>query len=566
MNIDSITKRVSTRIGHKIIAAVGLVVTIALLALGAYYTSSQEKSILEQNERTMRALTNSVIQGLQTMMLAGYADIARNFADRLEEVPDVVEFRILRIDGSQAFLDNQTIDNVNTRRGDEEFLPRETEEVNLVLSSDHPELKKAIQSQEIIPYYETSSDGVRHLTFLAPIENQKDCYKCHGRSNPVRGVLKLTTSLAAVQTNIKSTMIRSMIVIAAAITGIILLTGLLIRHTVVSPIHSVTRAMVRAADGDLTQQIPVIGNDELSQMADSFNHMTKQLLQTYTGLQNEQDKLSTIILSAREGIVVTDYSGNVVLINPAAETLLGKSTEQIIEEGFVNILDDPEGLQALLDRSPEIKEPETVRYNEFVLSIHAATIRSPQGNPIGSAALLRDITEEKRLEERLRRLSTTDGLTGLYNRRHLDETLAVEVERSRRYNNPLSILMFDVDHFKRFNDDYGHDQGDRVLRALALAMQDLLRKVDVPCRYGGEEFLAILPGTALAGAQIVAERLRSIIEEMEVDGLHVTISIGVAALPEIAVDDANSFIEAADQALYAAKRAGRNQVVAAHKA
>jgi len=565
MTADTAPKYLFAHIGHKIIAAVGIVVTISLLALGSYYITNQERNILLQNERTMKALTNSVIQGLQTMMLAGYADIARNFADRLEEVPDVVDFRILRLDGTQAFLDNKTIDDVNARRGDEEFLPRDDESINLVLKSDHENLISAIVEKSINQYYETSSAGEKYLTFLAPIENQEDCFKCHGRSKPVRGVLKLTTSLASVQESISTTITQSVIVISVAIIGIILLTGLLIRRTVVTPINTVTSAMARAAEGDLTQSIPVLGKDELSQMAVSFNHMTKQLLQTYTGLQNEQDKLSTIILSAREGIVVTDYTGNVVLINPAAEHLLGKNARQITEEGFLNIIDDPEGLRTLLDRSPEIKEAETIRYNNLVLSIHASTIRSPQGNPIGSAALLRDITEEKRLEERLRRLSTTDGLTGLFNRRHLDETLATEVERSQRYNTPLAILMFDVDHFKRFNDDYGHDQGDRVLQALALSMQDLLRKVDVPCRYGGEEFLAILPGTSLAGSQIVAERLRALIEEMEVDGLHVTISIGVAALPELTVESSENFIELADQALYAAKRAGRNQVVAAHK-
>jgi diguanylate cyclase (GGDEF)-like protein/PAS domain S-box-containing protein len=331
------------------------------------------------------------------------------------------------------------------------------------------------------------------------------------------------------------------------------------------PIDTVTRAMVRAADGDLTQTVPVMGRDELSQMAFSFNHMTEQLMQTYTGLRNEQDKLATIILSAQEGIVVTDNEGKVVLMNPSAETLVGKSMKQVVEEGFLDLLDDRDGLHSLLERDPQIKEPETVHFNGRVLSIYAATIRTPHGSVIGSAALIRDITEEKRLEERLRRLSTTDGLTGLFNRRHLDESLALELERARRYNAPLSIVMFDVDHFKRFNDEHGHDQGDRVLQAIAQQLQEHSRKVDIPCRYGGEEFLAILPGTAQAGAIIVAERLRQSVEQMEVDGLTVTISIGVATVPEIDTDTPDVLIEAADGALYRAKRAGRNQVVTAHR-
>ncbi len=552
-------------IGHKIIAVVGIIVTLSLVALGMFYANKEEQNILAQNERTMTKLTESVIQGLQSVMLAGYADIARGFAARLEQVPDVTDFRILRVTGQQAFLDNSTIEDVNARRGDEEFLPRDDETSSQVLPGDHPELNKTLTDQATTTYYETSSSGERFLTFLAPIVNDEGCHKCHGKDQPLRGVLKLTTSLAAVQEDIHKSLIQSTMVVGLAILGTLLLTGLLIRRAVVNPIDRVTRAMVRAADGDLTQTVPVMGRDELSQMAFSFNHMTRQLMQTYTGLRNEQDKLATIILSAREGIVVTDSDGKVVLMNPAAELLLGKSMRELVDKGFMSLIDDTSGLKNLLERDPSIKEPETVHFNQRVLSVYAATIRTPQGGVVGSAALIRDITEEKRLEERLRRLSTTDGLTGLFNRRHLDETLTTELERALRYNAPLSIMMFDVDHFKRFNDEHGHDQGDRVLQAIAQSLQEHVRKVDVPCRYGGEEFLAILPGTNQAGAIIVSERLRHAIEQMEVDGLNVTISIGVASVPELDVRSSATLVEAADSALYRAKRAGRNQVIAAHK-
>lgn len=552
-------------IGHKIIAVVGIVVTLSLMAMGMFYIRQQEESILAQNERTMTKLTESVINGLQAVMLAGYADIARSFADRLEQVPDVTDFRILRTSGQQAFLDNTTIEEVNRRRGDEEFLPRDDEVMEQVLPGDHPEMQKVLATRVTVPYYETRSDGERFLTFLAPIKNDEGCHKCHGKDQPLRGVLKLTTSLSAVQEDIRRTWMQSTIVIGAAIFCTLLLTGLIIRGAVVRPIDRVTRAMVRAADGDLTQTVPVMGRDELSQMAFSFNHMTRQLMQTYTGLRNEQDKLATIILSAREGIVVTDNEGKVVLMNPAAEALLGKSMHQVVSEGFLNLIDDAEGLRTLLERDAEIKESETIHYKGRVLSIYAATIRTHQGGTVGSAALIRDITEEKRLEDRLRRLSTTDGLTGLFNRRHLDETLATEMERALRYNSPLSIMMFDVDHFKRFNDEHGHDQGDRMLQALAQSLQEHVRKVDMPCRYGGEEFLAILPGTDQAGAIIVAERLRHSIEQMTVDGLRVTISVGVATIPALDVRRPELLIEAADRALYRAKRAGRNQVIAAQR-
>ena len=170
------------------------------------------------------------------------------------------------------------------------------------------------------------------------------------------------------------------------------------------------------------------------------------------------------------------------------------------------------------------------------------------------------MTEEKRLEDELRRLSTTDGLTGLFNRRHMDSVLDVEFSRASRTGAPLAVMMFDIDHFKKFNDTHGHEQGDRVLKAVARGFAETLRKHDMAFRYGGEEFIAILPETPLEGAAALAERLRKEIEGGEVDGLRVTISIGVAAYPEIPAATGEALVDAADQALYVSKEGGRNRV------
>ena len=129
-----------------------------------------------------------------------------------------------------------------------------------------------------------------------------------------------------------------------------------------------------------------------------------------------------------------------------------------------------------------------------------------------------------------------------------------------RTHEPLSVLMFDVDHFKKFNDTHGHDQGDRVLQTVARLFHDHLRRHDIACRYGGEEFLGILPATPSSGAMAVAERIRRAIESAEVDGLRVTVSIGVACVPEMAAGTPSEMVELADAALYEAKRSGRNQV------
>lgn len=172
--------------------------------------------------------------------------------------------------------------------------------------------------------------------------------------------------------------------------------------------------------------------------------------------------------------------------------------------------------------------------------------------------------------QELTRLSALDGLTAIANRRHFDETIAKEWRRLSRQGRPLSVLLCDVDHFKQFNDGYGHQVGDECLKAVARTLQSVLRRpADLVARYGGEEFAAILPDTDLAGAARVAESMRAAVEGLRITHRFtstggVTISVGVASVTPINGDrDPATLIKRADTALYAAKQSGRNRCVAA---
>jgi two-component system, cell cycle response regulator len=170
----------------------------------------------------------------------------------------------------------------------------------------------------------------------------------------------------------------------------------------------------------------------------------------------------------------------------------------------------------------------------------------------------------KKSNELLTELSNTDPLTGLSNRRHFTEALAREFPRSVRKNEPLSLVMADLDHFKKINDTFGHQEGDTVLTAVAAFIRDLVRSYDVAARYGGEEFAVVLPDTGATQARQFAERLRKGIEEIAFPGrlqsLTVTISIGVATFPTPRIDCVDTLVRSADDALYRAKRNGRNRV------
>lgn len=175
------------------------------------------------------------------------------------------------------------------------------------------------------------------------------------------------------------------------------------------------------------------------------------------------------------------------------------------------------------------------------------------------------------LRESLRRQSIQDVLTGLYNRRYLEDHLPNEVERARRKARDISIVLLDVDHFKILNDDYGHDVGDQVLKKLGEIITRQIRSTDMACRYGGEEILLIMPETSTETALARAENLRQMIDEsltvtVEATGIaRITVSMGVATYPQHAMTT-EALVKAADEALYAAKNAGRNRVVVAGEA
>jgi diguanylate cyclase (GGDEF)-like protein len=196
-------------------------------------------------------------------------------------------------------------------------------------------------------------------------------------------------------------------------------------------------------------------------------------------------------------------------------------------------------------------------------SVTCAAARCGDGNAP------RDSLRNAELFREVRENSLRDGLTGCFNRTHALEAIEVELQRSRRSHAPLSLIMFDIDHFKQINDSYGHLCGDAVLAAVGARIRDVLRGTDLTCRYGGEEFLIVLPETVREGAERVAEMLRAELANMALEWkdatIRVTASFGVTTRHPSELD-AHALIGRADAALYQAKALGRNRVQCAAEA
>lgn len=288
-------------------------------------------------------------------------------------------------------------------------------------------------------------------------------------------------------------------------------------------------------------------------------------------------RFEAVVQSAYDGIITIDSTQKIKLINEAAQQIFGYSTEEIIGEPLTKLLPPKyrekhagyvEGFKKSQVDSRPMQTRASVRGlrkngSEFPIEVTISKIKI--GNKIELTAVIRDISEKNRLLEELLITSQEDCLTGLFNRRHFTKYLTTEMLRFKRFKRPFCLIMIDIDHFKGINDTYGHECGDLALTELAKLIKQLLRETDRVGRWGGEEFLVLLPETILQQGLEVAEKLRLFSEKMKLKyenkEVSFTISAGVQEYNNNAVE-IDQIINAVDKCLYRAKSSGRNQISA----
>jgi diguanylate cyclase (GGDEF)-like protein/PAS domain S-box-containing protein len=307
----------------------------------------------------------------------------------------------------------------------------------------------------------------------------------------------------------------------------------------------------------------------------------KELLQT--NLQDSENRFRMLAEASNDVIVLSDLFGERHYVSPAITSVLGWQAEELLGHDYQQIVhsEDIPKLSALLDKCRRGEPVETLSYRcrkkDGSYLWMEANVRlycdQATGKPLGFVNVVRDISTRKAAEQELNRafcmvanLAMLDGLTGIANRRQFDDTMERELRRAMRDGSALSLLMIDVDHFKTYNDFYGHVMGDACLRQISVAAQDVLHRTsDLFARYGGEEFAAILPNTDSRGAQLVAEQIRRAVELCHLPhagNLHGIVTVSIGCATQILTPDTvgNPLLQAADEALYEAKSAGRNRV------
>jgi diguanylate cyclase (GGDEF)-like protein len=381
-----------------------------------------------------------------------------------------------------------------------------------------------------------------------------------------------------------------------------LIFAMIVSRTLSSEVTRLLHAAQRLGRGDFSVSVPAEGSDEFAALGKEFNSMARQLEARLEDLQRERGRLQEAIRRVGESFARgLDRVGVLeIVVQTAVDGVAGacgratmrRRADAPMEE--VAHSGDPEAYHRALHAAEA-----AVMDAGAVAEIHiggASALAAPLSATEGGDRVLaivsvargdRPFTPAERelfsyltsqaavsvenvdLHETVQRQAVTDELTGLFNHRRFQEVMSAEVERARRYDQEMGLIMLDIDNFKRVNDTYGHMQGDMVLREVARVLRQSAREIDEPARYGGEEMAVALPQTDLDGAFRFAERVRQRIEALELplldgDGiLRVTASFGAASLSTAPQSDKEGLVAAADAALYRAKRSGKNRTVKA---
>ncbi len=597
---------------YKFIAAFVVVIALAIVVISVVNIISFRNYHYQQVAEEAVILTETLSRGTIQYVIDRSFSSLDEFVESLKAKEDIEYVIFLDEDGKVITQGGKNIPVKDEETGEAiEKIVRPTDAIGDDIKEDPFQKVNYGNPSTTIKYRSHSYGGIliNEATYALLIGKKK------------HGAVRVGFSLEHVDDEIMWHIFWSLLIAVLAIAiGIVV--GIYLTRLITRPLELLVQGTKAISEGQLDYRVKVETKDELGILASAFNQMSSNLLMYMQSLKkanlllnrrvneltilydvsqavNQTDDLDELLIIILESMLkgVNSTKGSIMLIDEKTETLILRALKgpDIVEKSKrTRIFKLGEGIAGEVARTgkaiiankgyddprylirDEHKEDYEVKKllcvpminNDKVTGVVNITNKKQDKdyddddlNLISTVATQIAVIIER---SRLHTLAITDGLTQLYIHRYFQIRLDEEILRSERYGYQLALIMFDIDHFKKFNDTYGHQQGDIVLIEVAKIVRESVRtKVDIPARYGGEEFTIILPEQSVQGGKIFAERLRKLIEAKEFPGqdkpLHVTISMGVGCYPMDATEK-SELIKKTDEALYFSKKHGRNQV------
>jgi diguanylate cyclase (GGDEF)-like protein len=532
-----------------------------------------------------------IVDKVEDKMLSKTAEtipLIINDLDKIRKLEGVTELRIFNSEGEEIFAE--------------------------VKGPPEPGVKEAVTSGAPVNFHK-KSNGSTLFSSITPIKNKPECSECHSKDEKL-GAIVLSMSMKGMEDDIKHQKESYILIFWIMCLTLVSITLFTVKKLFLEPLFLIYKGTEEIKKGNLDSRVTVKSRDEIGGLADSFNTMASSLKASVDSLEDhakELEVLNSISSAVTQSIDlekvlkdVLDYLSKLEALSIDKRALIflaDESKKQLrlaaykdISEDFIrseSVVNYGDGLCGISAETGEIvtsadclsdkrhsRECESsVKHGHIilplkvkeklvgVLCLFTPPLQEVSDREIHLYKTIADIIsvaiENATIHKTTLEIARTDGLTGLYNHSEFQHILELEVQRAKRYGREFSLLMLDIDFFKNFNDTYGHQTGDDILRAISQKIKGEVRSMDVPARYGGEEFAVILPETPLQFGVQVAERLCKTVSghmfHIQGSNVQVTLSIGVAAFPADA-EISDDLIKRADQALYLAKKSGRNRV------
>lgn len=542
-------------LGTRLALLISMTLSILVISAGIWVDRQLTRAIYDEEERQVDVHAQTMMATLKTLMLSGQATQARDWLKRMEQKQDVIDIKILRINGEEAFTDTSTIESVNAYLGEQRFFRDPAEPLTPVAESDANFLR-ASKGETVL----SRPDDVSLAIYL-PIQVEQQCLACHGyEQETLRGIVKVVQSTMPVEHRIQQ--MRSQLWKIAIFIVLLLgtLLWLVLRFKVLKPVLRLQEAIMKVGQGDRDARLTINRDDELGQAGLVFNRMQEQLQTTEARIRAVRDNVA-------DAIITTNTAGIIESVNPAVTKIFGYQEDELLGSNVNILMPAPhrqqhdryiaEYLQRGISRLVGYSRELTGRRkdgSEFPMDITLSEMIV--GKEHSFIGIIRDVTERHDQFQALQHQALHDALTKLPNRTLLNDRVEQSIRTAKRQGTSLVLLLADLDRFKEVNDTLGHHQGDQVLIQVAEYLSHVVRGSDTVARLGGDEFAVLLPSATLEDAQGVCRKIIASLEKpfvIEGHSFLMGVSIGIAVYPDHG-NDVTTLMQRADVAMYAAKR------------